>query len=95
MPTREPPRDVPAVFDIKTIIMLNCGATVNLEKLFDQSQATIFVVDSHRPVHLRNSSPGRVVVLDGTRRTTTTPLLERTSTRISWSDRERCGIKFF
>ncbi len=52
--------------DIKTIIMLNCGATVNLEKLFDQSQATIFVVDSHRPVHLRNyHSPGRVVVLDG------------------------------
>ncbi len=52
--------------DIKTIVMLNCGATVNLEKLFDQSQATIFVVDSHRPVHLRNyHSPGRVVILDG------------------------------
>ena len=52
--------------EVRTAVMLNCGATINLEKLFEGSDATIFVVDSHRPVHLRNyHSPGRVVILDG------------------------------
>ena len=51
--------------ETRSVIMLNCGATVNLEQVFGASAATVFVVDSHRPLHLRNvHSGGKVVVLD-------------------------------
>ncbi|KAH8057912.1 hypothetical protein JL722_6454 [Aureococcus anophagefferens] len=54
-----------AFSEIRSVVMLNCGGTVNLEALFGGGAATIFVVDSHRPFHLRNvHSGGRVVVLD-------------------------------
>ena len=51
--------------ETRSVIMLNCGGTVNLEQVFGASAATVFVVDSHRPLHLRNvHSGGKVVVLD-------------------------------
>ena len=54
-----------AFSEIRSVVMLNCGGTVNLEALFGGGAATIFVVDSHRPFHLRNvHSGGKVVVLD-------------------------------
>ncbi|KAJ1463001.1 CDC45 family [Pelagophyceae sp. CCMP2097] len=51
---------------VRSVVMLNCGACVDLTSIFADCAATIFVVDNHRPIHLRNvhAPNGRVVVLD-------------------------------
>ena len=42
--------------DIRTVILVNCGAIVNLANLlpWDRPELTCYVVDSHRPIHLAN-----------------------------------------
>lgn len=42
--------------DIHSIILINCGAIVNLANLlpWDRPDLTCYVVDSHRPIHLAN-----------------------------------------
>ncbi|KAI8057935.1 CDC45 family [Syncephalis plumigaleata] len=52
--------------ELKSIIMLNCGALVDLTEMFSLSeQHTIYVCDTHRPIHLRNLfGSAQVVVLD-------------------------------
>ncbi|KAF8985754.1 hypothetical protein BGZ46_002133, partial [Entomortierella lignicola] len=41
---------------IRSIIMLNCGGLFNLEDYMEMSEeVTIYVLDSHRPVNLRNA----------------------------------------
>eukprot|EP00884_Botryococcus_braunii_P009585 jgi/Botrbrau1/18628/Bobra.0367s0065.1 len=38
--------------DLKNVLFINCGATEDLEELFEVSQMTrIVVIDSHRPIH--------------------------------------------
>jgi hypothetical protein len=47
-----PPCSVPQV---STVIMINCGGTVDLmEFLEPPSTVTIYVFDNHRPYHLQN-----------------------------------------
>jgi hypothetical protein len=53
----------------KIIIMMNCGATLNIPKLFDLQRGgtniRCFIMDNHRPFHLANLySPYAVVVFD-------------------------------
>ena len=41
---------------IRSILMLNCGGLFNLEEYIELSEdITIYVLDSHRPVNLRNA----------------------------------------
>ncbi len=42
--------------DIRSIVLINCGAIVNLMNLlpWDRPELTCYVVDSHRPIHLAN-----------------------------------------
>ena len=43
--------------DIKVIIMLNCGATHDIPKLFDLEHGgdkTVYILDNHRPIHKGN-----------------------------------------
>eukprot|EP01038_Epipyxis_sp_PR26KG_P005061 gene5061-7065_t len=55
--------------DIKTIILVNCGAIYNIPKLFDLDRGgdvRCFILDNHRPIHLSNIySNFNVVVFDG------------------------------
>ena len=42
-------------FQVRSIVLLNCGATVELQRFFEVPESTkIFVIDSHRPYHLAN-----------------------------------------
>ncbi|KAH8065390.1 hypothetical protein JL720_12807 [Aureococcus anophagefferens] len=80
-----------AFSEIRSVVMLNCGGTVNLEALFGGGAATIFVVDSHRPFHLRNvHSGGRVVVLDAEPLDAGDCPSARTSTATSWTATATC-----
>lgn len=42
--------------DIRTVILVNCGAIVNLGTLlpWDRPDLACYVIDSHRPIHLAN-----------------------------------------
>lgn len=42
--------------DIRTVILVNCGAIVNLGNLlpWDRPDLACYVIDSHRPIHLAN-----------------------------------------
>lgn len=54
--------------DEMVVIMINCGATFNIPKLFGLQQggnARCFIMDNHRPFHLANIySPYAVTVFD-------------------------------
>jgi hypothetical protein len=51
---------------VRTVVMLNCGAVVNLvEFLANIADTVLIVIDSHRPIHLKNvTEPARILVLD-------------------------------
>ena len=51
---------------VRTVVMLNCGAVINLvEFLSTIPDVVIIVIDSHRPIHLKNvTEPARILVLD-------------------------------
>jgi cell division control protein 45 len=52
--------------DIKSVFMINCGATMNIPKLFDieyGGDVRIYVLDNHRPFHLANIHSLHNVVL--------------------------------
>ena len=54
-------------FSIRTVFLLNCGAAVNLTPYVTDSplDVVLIVVDSHRPIHLKNVKEGaRILVLD-------------------------------
>ena len=44
--------------DIKTVVMLNCGAVLNIPRLFNlehgDEDMKVFILDNHRPIHLAN-----------------------------------------
>lgn len=43
------------VFQIRSVVLIDCGATVDLAELLSVApQMMIYLVDSHRPVHLNN-----------------------------------------
>ena len=44
-----------AAADVRSVVLLNCGAAVDVEAQFAESSATIFVLDHHRPLHLRKA----------------------------------------
>jgi cell division control protein 45 len=47
------------------LILLNCGGTVHLEKIFTlNNNQSIIVIDSHRPFHLANIYSSKVVLFD-------------------------------
>jgi cell division control protein 45 len=53
--------------DLRTVIMLNCGARRNMEKVLSglPANARAYIADAHRPVHLANLySEEKVWVLD-------------------------------
>ncbi|KAJ3113710.1 hypothetical protein HDU96_003039 [Phlyctochytrium bullatum] len=52
--------------ELRSIFMLNCGGILDLEEFFDLGeQAAVYVIDSHRPLHLRNLFGGdRIIVFD-------------------------------
>ncbi|KAJ8608502.1 hypothetical protein CTAYLR_005754 [Chrysophaeum taylorii] len=52
--------------DVRTIVMLNCGARNDLAALLAPRipGANVFVVDHHRPIHLKNMHARRVFALD-------------------------------
>ena len=63
--------DLKSAFDdlsssIRTVVLLNCGAVVNLvEFLGNLADVVVIVIDSHRPIHLKNvTEPARILVLD-------------------------------
>ncbi|CEO97713.1 Cell division control protein 45 [Plasmodiophora brassicae] len=62
-------RSVGAVDDaVKSIIMINCGANINLKaELPPRDDLHVYVLDSHRPYHLTNVHPNNtsIVCLDG------------------------------
>ncbi|CAM9922638.1 unnamed protein product, partial [Ectocarpus fasciculatus] len=46
-----------AEMDIRTVFLLNCGATANMVKVFDLGRGgdlRCIILDSHRPIHLAN-----------------------------------------
>lgn len=49
--------------DVRSIIMLNCGGRVNIEKYLTNlpPKAKVYIADSHRPIHLANIHSGRDV----------------------------------
>ena len=48
----------------QSIFMINCGATVDLEKLFQsRDQMLVYVLDSHRPYHLSNIRPDNASII--------------------------------
>ncbi|KAJ1919382.1 DNA replication initiation factor cdc45, partial [Tieghemiomyces parasiticus] len=54
--------------DLRSVICLNCGATADLADLFQlPPDVTLYVMDSHRPFHLRNlyGNPQVVIFDDG------------------------------
>lgn len=56
--------------DLRSLVLLNCGASLDMQRNLDESEAPpelhCYVVDAHRPMHLANLSERspRVVVLD-------------------------------
>jgi cell division control protein 45 len=53
---------------IRTVVLLNCGAIVDLMEYLEggnSDDSVLIVIDSHRPIHLRNvKEAGRILVLD-------------------------------
>ena len=53
--------------EIRSLVLLNLGASRNLTKLFDENMlmadATVYVMDCRKPVHLANVHAGRNVVI--------------------------------
>jgi len=51
---------------VRTVVMLNCGAVVNLVDFISHlPDVVLIVIDSHRPIHLKNvTEPARILVLD-------------------------------
>ena len=53
--------------EIKSLVLLNLGASRNLTRLFDDdmllSDSTVYVMDCRKPVHLANVHAGRNVVI--------------------------------
>ena len=51
---------------VRTVVMLNCGAVVNLvDFIAHLPDVVLVVIDSHRPIHLKNvTEPARILVLD-------------------------------
>ena len=51
---------------VRTVFLLNCGAAVNLTSYLDTLlDVVLIVVDSHRPIHLKNvKEAARILVLD-------------------------------
>jgi cell division control protein 45 len=51
---------------IRTVVLLNCGAVVNLVDFIAHiPDVVVIVIDSHRPIHLKNvTEPARILVLD-------------------------------
>lgn len=45
--------------DIRSVVMINCGAICNVVDLLSQlsPEAYVYIVDSNRPVHLANVYP--------------------------------------
>eukprot|EP00927_Polykrikos_kofoidii_P050457 TRINITY_DN44373_c0_g1_i1.p1 TRINITY_DN44373_c0_g1~~TRINITY_DN44373_c0_g1_i1.p1 ORF type:complete len:656 (-),score=128.70 TRINITY_DN44373_c0_g1_i1:32-1999(-) len=56
--------------ELRSLVLLNCGASLDLQRHIDESEAApelnCYVVDAHRPMHLANLSERspRVIVLD-------------------------------
>jgi cell division control protein 45 len=52
--------------DSRTIVLLNCGAVIDLTKHMDfATDIVLIVIDSHRPIHLKNvRESSRILVLD-------------------------------
>ena len=51
---------------VRTVVLLNCGAVVDLTvHLTDEVEVVLIVIDSHRPIHLKNvKEASRILVLD-------------------------------
>lgn len=51
--------------EVRSVVLLNCGASVDLADMVLEHapRANVFVVDYHRPVHLKNVHSQRVLVL--------------------------------
>lgn len=50
---------------IRTVVLLNCGAVVNLAPQLLNEDVIAIVIDSHRPIHLNNvKEVSRILVLD-------------------------------
>lgn len=47
--------------DIRSVVMINCGAICNVVDLLSElsPEAYVYIVDSNRPVHLANVYPTR------------------------------------
>lgn len=43
------------ISQIRRVILINCGGTIDLMELFENpTDVIIFVIDSHRPTHILN-----------------------------------------
>lgn len=65
--SRITPQDSGSDGDLRSIVMINCGAIVNVTQLLQLPQhAKCYIFDSHRPVHLANiyDSHQQIVVFD-------------------------------
>uniref|UniRef100_A0A7S3K5P6 CDC45-like protein n=1 Tax=Aureoumbra lagunensis TaxID=44058 RepID=A0A7S3K5P6_9STRA len=53
---------------IRSVIMINCGAMINIGDLILSRQelesAQIYVLDHHRPIHIKNAHNDQVIILD-------------------------------
>ncbi|KAJ3109527.1 hypothetical protein HDU97_005184 [Phlyctochytrium planicorne] len=52
--------------EVRSIIMINCGGIIDLESYFPLTdQMSVYVIDSHRPIHLRNLFGGdKIIIFD-------------------------------
>ncbi|KAJ3211251.1 hypothetical protein HDU67_004647 [Dinochytrium kinnereticum] len=59
-------RNVVENTELKSLILLNCGGILDLESFFPLTdQMSVYVVDSHRPINLRNLFGGdKIIVFD-------------------------------
>ena len=47
--------DVRDNYDLSSVVLINCGASVPLPEIFPMTDNTIcYVMDSHRPIDLKN-----------------------------------------
>ena len=49
---------------VRTIFMINCGAMANIREVVECGEKRVLVLDSHRPVHIKNVHSPHVIVLD-------------------------------